>query len=57
MIQIDENTVNDWIYHIISKLDDMPAAREELLRLSTYILNAPRDTSATKGQLPKPSIR
>ena len=35
----------------------MPAAREELLRLSTYILNAPRDTSATKGQLPKPSIR
>jgi len=55
MVQVDENVVNDWIYGIISKLDDLPAAREELLRLSTFILNAPREQS--KGALPKIIIR
>ena len=55
MVQVDENVVNDWIYGIISKLDDLSAAREELLRLSTFILNAPREQS--KGALPKIIIR
>jgi len=55
MVQIDENVVNDWIYNIISKLDDMPAARDELLKLSTFVLNAPREQN--KGQLPKINIR
>jgi len=55
MVQIDENSVNDWIYQIISKLDDMSEVRSELLKLSTFILNAPREQS--KGQLPKISIK
>ena len=56
MVQIDENFVNDWIYQIMSKLEDPAAVRDELLKLSAFIINAP-GASQSKGQLPKTRIR
>jgi len=55
MIKIDENVANDWIYRIISLLDDPDKAKSELLQLSTYISRAPRSDDGSS--LPKISVK
>lgn len=55
MVKIDENYVHEWIYKIISELSDDPdKARDELMKLSSFILNAPQLSNNTN--LPKTRI-
>lgn len=57
MVILEENFVNDWIYKIMQLVFDEPhEARDELLNMSHYILNAPQADSQ-KVNYPKPNIR
>ena len=57
MVKVDENFLNDWIYKIISHVSDEPdKARDELLKLCTYIIRAPQLEEGAKNY-PKISIR
>lgn len=56
MIKVDECVINDWIYQIISLLEDKDRSKEELMKLSSYIVTAPRiDINSTNW--PKPNLR
>jgi hypothetical protein len=55
MVKLDENTLNDWVYKIISLLNEPDKAKMELINLSSYITHAPR--AEKDSMFPKTSIR